>query len=56
MERWGLHKDIKDISDNDSNDGDNNNNNNKDDTDNKGNSALRLDRSQGFSQEHQGYH
>ena len=65
IETWGLHKDIKDISDNDNNDGDDDNNNNNnnndenhnndDDNDNKGNSALGLDKSQGFSQGHQGY-
>ena len=59
IETWGLHKDIKDINDNDNNDGDDNNNNNENDNnndkDNKGNSALGLDRSQGFSQGHQGY-
>ena len=56
IEAWRLHKDIKDINDNDNNDDDDNNNNNKDDNDNnkddnynKGNSALELDRSQGFS-------
>ena len=54
IETWGLHKNIKDINDNDNNDNDDNNNN-KDDNDNKGNSALELDRRQGFSREHQGY-
>ena len=58
IETWGLYKDIKDIKDNDNNDGDDNNNNkddndnNKADNDNKGNSALGLDRSQGFSLGH----
>ena len=61
IETWGLQRDIKDINDNDNNDGDDNNNNNdendnnNDDNENKGNSALVLDRSQGFSQGHQGY-
>ena len=56
IETWGLHKDIKDINVNDNNNDDDNNNNNnkddndnnKDDNDNKGNTALGLDRSQGF--------
>ena len=61
IETWGLHKDINDNDNNDDDDDNNNNNNkddndnNKDDNDNKGNSALELDRSQGFSQGHQGY-
>ena len=69
IETWGLHKDIKDINDNDNNDDDDKNNNNKDDNDNnnddndnnkddndnKGNTALGLDRGQGFSQGHHGY-
>ena len=55
------HQDIND-SDNNDDDYDNNNNNHKDDNDNntddcgnQGNSALGLDRNQGFSREHQGY-
>ena len=56
IQTWGLHKDIND---NDNNDDDDNNkydnDNNKYDNDNKGNSGLELDRSQGFSQVHQGY-
>ena len=64
IEARGFRKDIKDISnnndddddaDNNNNKDDNDNNKNKDDNDNKGNSALGLDRSQGFLQGHQGY-
>ena len=48
---------LKDINDNDNNDGDDNNNNNdeNDNNNNNDNSALGPDRSQGFSQGHQGY-
>ena len=61
IETRGLHRNIKDINDNDNNDDDDNNNknkkddsdNNKDNNYNKGNSALELVRSQGFSQGHQ---
>ena len=61
IETWGLHNDIKDINDNDNNDDDDDDNNkddndnNKVDNDNKGNSAVGLDRSQGFLQGYQGY-
>ena len=58
-ETWGFCKDINDDDNNDDDDNNNNNkddnDNNKDDNDNKGNSALELDTSEGFSQGHQGY-
>ena len=58
METQELNKDINDNDNNDDDDDNNNkddNDNNKDDSDNKGNSALGLDRSQGYSRGHQGY-
>ena len=55
IETWGLHKDINDNDNNDGDDNNDENDNNNDDSDNKGNSALGLDRSQGFSQGHQRY-
>ena len=55
IETWGLSNDIRDINDNDNNDDDDDDNkddndNNKVNNDNKGNSAVGLDRSQGFLQ------
>ena len=58
IESWDFHKEIKDINDDDNNNINNNkddDDNNKDDNDKKVNSALELDRSQGFSRGHQGY-